>query len=500
MPAALTPDTGRLLAALAVALLYLAFCVLALLRARHRYRRLAMPDAGEEAPALLVAHASQTGFAEELAWRSAESLRAGALAVRVAALGTLTSEALSAAGRVLFVVSTTGEGDAPDSAARFLRRVMIGTPDLSRLGFGVLALGDSSYARYCAFGRSLDAWLRQCGATPLFDRVEVDDGEDGALRHWQHHLGRLAGTTELPDWEAPQFEEWRLVERRLLNPGSQGRPAFHLALKPVEGMPRWCAGDIAEIGPRNSAEAVAAFLRHLGLDAVPGLEERILPHERAAIAALAGLPPAELLRRLPRLPHREYSIASLPEDGQLELLVRQMRHPDGRLGIGSGWLTAHAPLGGCIALRLRTNRSFHPPEPGCPLVLVGNGTGLAGLRAHLRARRAAGQRCNWLVFGERSRAHDFFHREEIESWLAEGSLQRLDLAFSRDQAERVHVQDRLRAAAADLRRWVGEGAAIYVCGSLNGMAVGVDAALVDILGAGTVEELAESGRYRRDVY
>ncbi|GGC48585.1 sulfite reductase subunit alpha [Siccirubricoccus deserti] len=491
-------EPRRLLAALTVLLLYLGFCALVMLRARRRHRRSVAPE--DAAPALLVAHASQTGFAEELAWRSAELLRTAALPVRVEALGALSSDSLAVAGRALFVVSTTGEGDAPDSAARFLRRVMAGTPDLSRLGFGILALGDRSYARYCAFGRSLDAWLRQCGATPLFDRVEVDDGEEGALRHWQHHLGRLAGTTELPDWEAPHFDAWRLVERRLLNPGSQGGPAFHLALEPIAGAPRWCAGDIAEIGPRNAAEAVAGFLHRLGLGSAEGFEDRLLPQEPEAIAALAGLPPAELRRRLPPLPHREYSIASLPEDGRLELLVRQVRRPDGRLGLGSGWLTAHAPLGGAIALRVRTNRSFHPPEPGRPLILIGNGTGLAGLRAHLRARRAAGQRRNWLLFGERSRGCDFFHRTEIEACCAEGSLQRLDLAFSRDQAERIHVQHRLREAAEELRRWVDEGAAIYVCGSLEGMAGDVQAALADILGTAALKALTDSGRYRRDVY
>jgi len=495
-----TPEFRRLLAALAMLLLYAAFCALIVLRERRR-RRPTVPALAEGAgPSVLVAHASQTGFAEELAWRTAQTLQAGKLPVRVAALGGLDATALVAARRVLFVVSTTGEGDAPDDAARFVRKTMTGAPDLSRLEFGLLALGDRSYARYCAFGRSLDAWLRHHGATPLFDRVEVDDGEDGALRHWQHQLGRLAGVTDLPDWATPAFDAWRLVERRLLNPGSLGDPAFHLALEPDKALPQWCAGDIAEIGPRNPPEEVAAFLHRVGLDAAAGLDERLLPRDPAAIAALAGLPAEELVRRLPPLPHREYSVASLPEDGRLELLVRRMWRADGSPGLGSGWLTTHAPLGGTIALRLRTNRSFHPPEPGRPMILVGNGTGLAGLRAHLKARRAAGQRRNWLIFGERSRAHDFFHRAEIEGWVAEGSLQRLDLAFSRDQTEKVYVQHRLREAAAELCRWVADGAAIYVCGSLEGMSTGVHAALLETLGAETVEGLAEAGLYRRDVY
>jgi sulfite reductase (NADPH) flavoprotein alpha-component len=514
----LLPETQRLLAAAGVLALYLAASATVLLRARRRRRRggegaSAGADADRGA-ALLVAHASQTGFAEELAWRTAEALRAGGRApVRVAGLGALDAEDLATAREALFVVSTTGEGDAPDSVARFLRRVMPGAPDLSGLRFGLLALGDSSYSRFCAFGRSLDTWLQGRGARPLFERIEVDDGEAGALRRWEGHLGSLAHGAAMPEGPARGYGDWRLVERRLLNPGSPGGPVYHLALEPVGPLPGWCAGDIAEIQPRNPAHAVVDGLFRLGLAAGTAVEApegrrlgevlraRALPWEAEGWAALAGLSAQALVERLQPLPRRDYSIASLPDGGRLELLVRRMRHPDGALGLGSGWLTAHAEIGGTVALRIRANRGFHAPEGDRPLILVGNGTGLAGLRAHLQARRAAGRRRNWLVFGERTRAHDLHHRDEIESWLADGTLQRLDLAFSRDDgAGRGYVQDRLRGAAPALRDWVAAGAAILVCGSLRGMAPGVHAALVEILGAATVERLAEEGLYRRDVY
>lgn len=95
----------------------------------------------------------------------------------------------------------------------------------------------------------------------------------------------------------------------------------------------------------------------------------------------------------------------------------------------------------------------------------------------------AGRRRPWLLYGERQAAHDRPCRDELEAWLASGVLARLDLAFSRDQARRVYVQDKLREQAALLRRWVDErGAALYVCGSLNGMAQGVDEALREVLG------------------
>jgi sulfite reductase (NADPH) flavoprotein alpha-component len=213
-----------------------------------------------------------------------------------------------------------------------------------------------------------------------------------------------------------------------------------------------------------------------------------------------GFDAQALANTLKPLPHREYSIASLPQDGTLQLLVRRMRRPDGRSGLGSGWLCEHAALDGEIALRIRRNPNFHPPASIRPMILVGNGTGIAGLRAHLKARVAADARRNWLLFGERNQARDFFYRNEIEHWRAQGFIERFDPVFSRDGGQRRYVQDALHDAADALRTWVGDGAAIFVCGSLQGMAPGVDAVLRAVLGDLQVERMLADGRYRRDVY
>ncbi|CAP43515.1 sulfite reductase subunit alpha [Bordetella petrii] len=456
----------RPLAACCAIVLWLLLCLWAWRRARRHAAIQAQAARDLRAPAdsqaILVAHASQTGQAEALARQTAESLRLGGLQARVAALGQLDLAALRAHPRLLVVASTYGEGDPPDNAAAFADRLMAldgaAAPLLGGLTYAVLALGDSSYRHFCGFGRRLDAWLLERGATPLFDRVEADDADPAALRHWQHHLGLLAGRADLPDWETPAYQPWRLAQRTLLNPGSQGGPCFHLVLQaPDGGAPAWQAGDVAEIGPR----------------------------ERRGGALL---------------PHREYSVASLPADGGVHLLVRQMRGADGSLGLGSGWLTHTAQIGDPIDLRLRANSNFHPPADARPLLLVGNGTGLAGLRALLKARITAGHFRNWLVFGERQAAHDWFLREEIAGWLAQGRLQRLDAVFSRDTPARRYVQHALLDAADSVRGWVDEGASIYVCGSLQGMASGVDDALAQILGAEPLAALRRAGRYRRDVY
>ncbi|MFG1423746.1 PepSY domain-containing protein [Roseixanthobacter liquoris] len=464
-----------------------------------------------EAAPVLVAYASQTGTAERLAWQSASALQAAGLPVTVTSLAGLAPEALANTKRALFVVSTFGAGEPPDAARAFARRMGARkSPEgLANLDYGVLALGDRSFPHFCGFGADLDAWLRIHGATPLFDRVDVNMEDAGALRHWQQHLGTLSGLTTLPDWSQPDYEDWRLVGRRRLNAGSVGLPTFHVALE-REGAPAsWAAGDIAEIGPRLDPETVRRTLDALKLDgdatvthggqtlALRDLLARSLQPDAqdwpgaAAQAVADGVKP---------LPHREYSIASIPEDGRLELLVRQTRTPEGGYGLGSGWLTRHAADGGRIALRIRSNPAFHGPDDARPLILIGNGTGLAGLRAHLKRRVRAGHDANWLIFGERSQTHDFYFRDEITAWQSAGALARLDLAFSRDQAEHVYVQHRLKEAGAEVARWIEAGASIYVCGSLQGMAPAVDHVLTELIGAEAVEQLAAQRRYCRDVY
>ena len=489
---------------------YLLFCAGLLWRSRVRRTSDDTSSTAGGDSSVLVVYASQTGFAQQLAERSADNLRSTGLSVKLRAIGEVDSAMLAKAGRALFVASTTGEGDPPDQALAFVRGAMAQPAALQDLRYAVLALGDREYEHFCGFGHQLDRWLRQHGAQPLFDIVEVDNADESALRHWQHHLGQLGGVTDLPDWTQPRYEPWKLLERRELNAGSAGGGAFHLAIAPpMESNPVWVAGDIAEIGPQHSSQAVAALLDQTGLAAdarvvIDGrpqaLAELMARSHLSGIDEIRGMDAQAVAERLKPLPHREYSIASLPGDGSLHILLRRLQRPDGTPGIGSGWLCDYAPVGGEIALRLRSNPNFHAPDPAKPMILIGNGTGIAGLRAHLKQRIAAGSRRNWLLFGERNSDRDFFYGDEILEWRSQGHIERLDLAFSRDQAKSVYVQHKLLAAADSLREWIEAGASIYVCGSLAGMAPGVDGVLRQVLGDAAVENLLSEGRYRRDVY
>jgi len=464
----------QIVQALVTVLAYMLMCGTIAWRYRQRQREAqrrvdALLPATPGAPAWWVAYASQTGQAEQLALQTAQALHTAGVPVRLAPLSQIRMADLQHADRLLCIASTYGEGDPPDSAVPFARQVMASAAvNLSHLHVGLLALGDQTYANYCGFGRALDQWLMANGAQRLFERIDVDKSDPNALQRWRQHLAHLAGTNDLPDWEAPSLQPWRLQGREHLNPGSAGEAVWHLVLVPdaLQPLPDWQAGDLVQI----------------------------------EVPTAPGEP-------------RDYSIASVPQDGALNLLVRQSRRTDGSPGVASGWLTQQADLGASVMLRVREHSGFRMGDNAHrPLILIGNGTGLAGLRGHMRGRLAAagmlvsgaerpeGVAPMWLLFGERNAHCDAHHRDEIDTWVRQGWLSRADWVFSRDQEERRYVQHALAESAGEVCEWVEQGAAIYVCGSLEGMAGEVNDALQRILGEEALQQLAADGRYRRDVY
>ncbi|BBZ29106.1 hypothetical protein MMAD_34010 [Mycolicibacterium madagascariense] len=224
---------------------------------------------------------------------------------------------------------------------------------------------------------------------------------------------------------------------------------------------------------------------------------------------------ADWLKALIRLTPRSYSISSSPlvspHEVQLTVSVVRYRSVRGRErgGVSSTFLAdraSHAPV------FLQPSPHFRPPEDGSvPMIMVGPGTGVAPFRGFLQERRARGERGrNWLFFGDQHRAENFYYRADLEDMVRDGLLSRLDLAFSRDQPERVYVQHKMLDYGADVWRWLEDGAHFYVCGDATRMAKDVDDALTTIIcthGRLSQEaahdykrELVAAKRYVRDVY
>ncbi|MES5818466.1 bifunctional nitrate reductase/sulfite reductase flavoprotein subunit alpha [Streptomyces sp. RG80] len=242
---------------------------------------------------------------------------------------------------------------------------------------------------------------------------------------------------------------------------------------------------------------------------------------RQAVDVLAEHPvrasAADWTAVLRKLQPRLYSISSSPlaDPHLVSLTVSVVRyenlHGRPRGGVCSPFL-ADADADTEVPVFVQPSPHFRPPaDATTPMIMVGPGTGVAPFVGFLQERRALGHRApNWLFFGEQHRASDFYYEQELTELLAEGTLARLDTAFSRDQRQKVYVQDRMREHGPELWRWLQDGAHFYVCGDASRMAKDVDRALKDIAvahgGLGEVEaaayvkQLASAKRYVRDVY
>lgn len=309
----------------------------------------------------------------------------------------------------------------------------------------------------------------------------------------------------------------------------------------LTGLDGETAVEVADHGPMSLREALTHRfeIAHISPDLLRFVQQRsrggelatlLKPQNKAALSdwvwgrqsvdLLAELPVRasveEWLAVLKPLQPRLYSISSSPKESpsEVHLTVSPVRYnfqgvP--RRGVCSTYLADRSP-GDEIAIYVRTARHFRPPsDPHTPMIMIGPGTGIAPFRGFLQERRALGHTGpNWLFFGEQHAATDFYYREEIEQMRADGFLTELDLAFSRDQRDKVYVQHLMRKRGAQLWRWLQDGAQLYVCGSAVPMAKDVDHALCDIAAehgnlepgaaAAYVQSLSAEKRYHRDVY
>lgn len=429
-----TTDISHWLWSGGAGLLFLLVCALCLWP-----RRRAVVTASD----VLVVHASQTGQAEAIARRSQAELAAGGIDARVVSLNAIDPTVLAAAKTILVVASTTGEGDAPDEARAFEARWFTARPDLSQQSFAVLALGDRKYDQFCAFGLRVQAWLEACGARSLAPCLTADDLDRDALQTWDIQVARLGGTATAAEAPPPL---WTLTARDRLNPDGSA-PLSRLTFVPVEPQ-TWAAGDLVEVVTRGG---------HL----------------------------------------RDYSIASLPEDGQVTLYVREVTNANGTPGYGSGLLLHDLAVGDVTGLRIKHHKGFHAPAGDGPVLLIGAGSGLAGLRPHIVQSR---RRQAWVIYGERHPQRDGALVGELEAMRDRGAVKRLSLAFSQpDDGPGAYVQDVLAAEGARVTDHLTHDGAVMVCGGLD-MGRAVEKTLRGLMGDAWVDQALSSGRYRRDLY
>lgn len=527
--------------------------------------------AARAATPLTILYASESGNCERLAQDMAKRAKAAGFKPKVIDFADLDLSTLPKAGQLAVIAATWGEGDPPSRAERAFKDLMgDGAPRLDGLPFAVLALGDTAYVEFCAIGKALDARLEALGGQRVVDRVDCDlDFETPAAAFIGAALKALAPAEADSNVVAVDFSARaggepsrdpvlaEVAEHIILTSSRSDKETLHLALAFENGAPAYEPGDALEIFPQNDPALVAEILSLAGLSGKVDLSAKLISERdittlspvtlekfatatgNAAVRALieggdaraylegrqivdllvefpAALSAEALLDITRPLPPRAYSIASSRKEvgEEAHLLVAAVRyeaHGRARAGVGSSYLIDRVKTGGSVKARLKPNKHFRLPDAGTDIIMVGPGTGVAPFRAFVQERRAVGATGrNWLFFGERRYTHDFLYQLEWQDALKDGSLSRIDLAFSRDTPKKIYVQHRLAERARDVVDWLENGAVFYVCGDAKAMAKDVRAALVAAYGAikalsaedaeAAVAKLERDKRYLQDVY
>jgi sulfite reductase (NADPH) flavoprotein alpha-component len=552
----------------------------------------------EKTPALRVAvlYGSQTGTAEGLARKLSKELKAAGYTVSLNSLEGYIPATLAAETYAIFIVSTYGEGEAPDPVQPFFQQLCVERfPLLGELSYAILALGDSHYEHFCQFGKNLDAKLNGLGATSILPRADSDVDVDAPFAAWKQavheKIGEIASrsssdtalSTAAADQQAPALHAAQrhsrdnpylssLREKWALTHSCSSKLTIHLEFAIEDAALQYEAGDACGVIPQNCPTLVdtvlglspfsgnelidipkigsltlrEGLLRHLAITRLTRkmvseygalaqcsrLKALLAPDQQAELDRylhgrdLADLlqqcpdalqTPNDLLKILPRLVPRLYSISSSPaaHPGRIHTtvsVVRYRTHDRDRGGVCSTLLADRIEPGDKLPIYIQPNKKFRlPRDPRAPVIMIGPGTGIAPFRAFLHERRATGARGrNWLFFGERSASTDFLYREELENMRAAGHLTQLDTAFSRDQEHKIYVQDLMMQHARQVWSWLEEGSYLYVCGDASRMARDVDRTLREIVqehggrqpdeAESYIQTLKDARRYQRDIY
>jgi sulfite reductase (NADPH) flavoprotein alpha-component len=523
---------------------------------------------------LTILFGTESGNAEALAAQARKVAAKLGFAAKVADMADFTPAQAAETPNLLIVASTWGEGDPPQRAVDFCESLFADdAPRFDKTRYAVLALGDRAYAQFCEIGRRIDERIAALGGARIAERIECDVDYETSASGWidstLETLNPDVGGASASEAEAGASVIHVDFARPAADPPNKNRPfeaeitehvrlsgsrstsdTYHLELSLEGSGIAYEPGDALGVVPRNDPALADAILAASGLSGDATLRQALI--ERLDITTLttkqledyaqltggAALPAewasgrqvidlleaqphrlsAEQLTSLLRpLQPRYYSIASSRKavDEEAHLLVAALRyesHGRDRQGVASVDIAERHRAGERLRVFLRPNQHFRlPADPHRPVIMIGPGTGIAPFRGFPQEREAVGATGrNWLVFGHRNYTHDFLYQLEMQDWIKDGLLTRLDVAFSRDQPAKRYVQHALWDARRELYSWLNDGAALYVCGDATAMAKDVHAALLRILAdQGGLEEdgakaaldaIRRDGRYLRDVY
>ncbi len=511
---------------------------------------------------LTIVFGTESGNSKKLASGFAAQAKSKGINAKVVSLDQYRVNDLSKEEYFLAIVSTQGDGEPPAAAKKFFDHIHLNGFKLEKMKYSVLALGDTSYPLFCKAGEDVDLQLQKLGGQRITDLQKCDtDYESDAANWFNAVLSRLtqssAPAPALPvtgkKTSGKQIYTGTVLTNINLNDTGSSKQTHHIEIEAEEIS--YQPGDSIGIVPPNSPKLVEAILAETKVDPdklvrfrneeltvselllkkvnLVNLPERQvkqyasivkqdIPAMNMSLYDLLKIYPAkdalqfdEVIAILEPITPRLYSISSSPEahSGEVHITVSRDRfcvNDEWKFGLCSDFLT-QVPENDQIQFYVHKNNRFRLPAEDKDLIMIGPGTGIAPFRSFLAERDATGASGkNWLFFGDQHFSTDFLYQTEIQNWVETGVLSRINVAFSRDQKEKVYVQHKMLKWGRDLFEWIESGASIYICGAREPMSADVEAALLRIIGEhGSktpeqareyLDELAASDRYLKDVY
>jgi sulfite reductase (NADPH) flavoprotein alpha-component len=513
-----------------------------------------------------IVYGTETGNSKKVATDFALKAKKNSINAKVVSLDQYRLTDLTKEEYLLAVISTQGEGEPPTAAKKFYDHIHQNGFQLDKLKFGVFALGDTSYPLFCKAGEDVDAQLEKLGGKRLVDIQKCDvDYESDAVSWFDKVLHKLSsngnGTvTTAPAQLVPQKKSTgkkiyngTILTNILLNDTGSNKETHHIEIgaDDIEYLP----GDSLGVIPENPLSVVEPIIELMGIDRdkrftfrneelstlellkkklnIFYLPERVvskyaalvkqeIPATRIGLLELLRIYPLssgaqfeELIGILEPIAPRLYSISSSPDahSGEVHITVARDKfhvNEEWKCGLCSDFLS-QLTVDNTIEFYIHKNNQFRLPADDKDVIMVGPGTGVAPFRSFLAHRDAAGAGGrNWLFFGDQHFITDFLYQTELQNWVETGVLNKLNVAFSRDQKEKVYVQHKMLKHGKELYEWLANGASLYVCGAKDPMSVDVEDTLLQIVqkfGDKTieqsvqfVEQLKDESRYLKDVY
>lgn len=513
---------------------------------------------------ITLAYGTETGNSKKLATGLAGIIKKKGVQVKLADLSQYKPKDLSKEEFFFIIISTQGEGDPPVLAKKFYDHIHENEIDLTHLKFGVLALGDSSYPLFCKTGEDIDYRFETLGAQRIIPLKKCDIDYEEEAGHWIEYVFDTVNKTTQSNAKNASIPKASTGRKKYqgkistiinLNDINSDKETYHIEIETEEAL-AYHPGAALGIIPINSKWVVEEIIELTGIDPKKQIEtskvtasvEEILykhlnisyllktvvaqyakitghsiPEVRLGLLDLLRIYPVKnagefeqiipvLTGQSPRL----YSISSsLEAHGENEIHITVAKSEfllddQKQNGLCSGFLSGFTE-GESLEFYIQEAGHFRLPETDKDIIMIGPGTGIAPFRSFLWERDAVGaEGRNWLFFGDRNFISDFLYQSEMIDFLKTGTLTHLDMAFSRDTAEKVYVQHKLKQKAQEVFYWLEGGASVYVCGTKEPMSRDVEETLLNIIqdqGERSkeealiyLEEMELKGRYAKDVY